>query len=251
MRTALALSFIISLFTLGVISCAEAQYVINPTNAGAATSANQLSEINGLNSILSAVQSSIPGQTNHNVLIGAVEGNGTAGTADTHVLTVQGIASGVVIPVNVSNSNSNGQATMSASSPVTLASNQSVGDPCTFQAKTNYPISSASGTFQLGPAGASGKRIYVCSLFIVAPSAVSVSLAEGSSSTCGTSNQAAVIGVATNGTAANGVALAANAGWTLGSGVGTVAQTATAANYLCVFQSGTAQLAGNAMIVQQ
>jgi hypothetical protein len=99
--------------------------------------------------------------------------------------------------------------------------------------------------------GVSAKKIYVCSLILVAPSAVSVSLSEGSSSTCGTSNQAAVIGVATNGTAANGMAFAANGGLTLGNGGNTVAATATAANYLCLFQSGTAQIAGNLTYVQQ
>jgi hypothetical protein len=154
------------------------------------------------------------------------------------------------VRVNVTNSNANGQAAMAASSPVALASNQSVGDPCTFQTKTNVPISTASGTTAL-VTGVSAKKVYVCALALIAPSAVSVSLAEGSSATCGTSNQAAVIGVATNGTAANGMPLAANGGLTLGSGTGTVAQTATAANYLCLFQSGTAQLAGNLTFVQQ
>jgi hypothetical protein len=60
-----------------------------------------------------------------------------------------------------------------------------------------------------------------------------------------------VLGVATNGTAANGISLAANGGLTLGNGGGTVAQTATNANYLCLFQSGTTQMAGNLTYVQQ
>jgi hypothetical protein len=60
-----------------------------------------------------------------------------------------------------------------------------------------------------------------------------------------------VIGVATNGTAANGMPFAANGGVSYGSGSGTVAQTATTANYLCLFQSGTAQIAGNLTYVQQ
>ena len=150
----------------------------------------------------------------------------------------------------ITNVNANNQATMANSSPVVLASNQAVGDPCTFQTKTNVPISTASGTTQL-VAAVSAKKIYVCSVLVVAPSAVSVSLSEGSSGTCGTSAQAAVIGVATNGTAANGVALAANGGFSYGGGDGTVAQTATANNTLCLFQSGTAQLAGNLSYVQQ
>jgi hypothetical protein len=150
----------------------------------------------------------------------------------------------------VTNANTNGQKTMANSSPVVIASDQSVGDPCTFQAKTNVAISTATGTTAL-VTGVSAKKIYVCSLALVVPSAVSVSLSEGSSSTCGTSNQAAVIGVATNGTAANGMPFAANGGVSYGSGSGTVAQTATAANYLCLFQSGTAQIAGNLTYVQQ
>jgi hypothetical protein len=124
------------------------------------------------------------------------------------------------------------------------------GDPCSNGTKTNVRISSASGTFAV-VTGVSAKKIYVCSLALVAPSAVSVSLAEGSSSTCGTSNQAGVIGAATNESSSNGMAIAANGGLTLGTGTGTVAATATAANYLCVYQSGTAQLAGNLTYVQQ
>jgi len=143
-----------------------------------------------------------------------------------------------------------GSTTASASIPVVLASNQTAADPCMFQAKTNAAFSSASGTFAL-VTGVSAKKIYVCSLSLVVPSAVSVSLAEGSSATCGTSNQAAVIGVATSGTAANGMSMIANGGLTLGNGGGTVAVTATAADYLCIFQSGTAQIAGNLTYVQQ
>ena len=143
-----------------------------------------------------------------------------------------------------------GATVASASIPVVIASNQTAADPCMFQAKTNAGFSSAAGTFAL-VTGVSAKKIFVCSISLIVPSAVSVSLAEGSSSTCGTSSQAAVIGVATSGTASQGMALAANGGLTLGNGGGTVASTATAANYLCLFQSGVAQIAGNLTYVQQ
>lgn len=136
--------------------------------------------------------------------------------------------------------------TQATSVPIGGVSN----DPCAYAAKTNVPISTASGTLAL-VTGVSAKKIYVCSLVLIAPSAVSVSLAEGSGTTCGTSNQAGVIGVATNGTAANGMPLAANGGLTLGNGGGSIAITATAADYLCLFQSGTAQIAGNLTYVQQ
>ncbi len=124
------------------------------------------------------------------------------------------------------------------------------GDPCTSATKSNNGFSSASGTFSI-VTGVSGKKIYVCSIVGVTPTAVSYSLAEGSSSTCGTSNQAAVMGVATSGTAASGMAFSANGGLAIGNGAGTVASTATNGDYLCIFQSGTAQIAGNVTYVQQ
>jgi hypothetical protein len=156
----------------------------------------------------------------------------------------------IAVNSNVINATTLGQAASAASSPVVLASDQKVGDPCTYQLKTSFNINTASATTGL-VAGVSAKKIYVCSIAVIAPSAVSVSLSEGSSTTCGTSNQAGVMGVATNGTAANGMALAANGGFTYGNGTGTVASTATAANAICLFQSGTAQLAGNLTYVQQ
>jgi hypothetical protein len=190
-------------------------------------------------------------------------GTGTPGTPNTTtVVSVQGEASMTKLLVTPdANSSVNltqvggssiglGSTTASASVPVVLASNQTAADPCMFQAKTNVAISTATGTTAL-VTGVSAKKIYVCSFALIAPSAVSVSLAEGSSSTCGTSAQAAVIGVATNGTAANGMPLAANGGLTIGNGGGVIAATATNANYLCLFQSGTAQLAGNLTYVQQ
>ena len=155
-----------------------------------------------------------------------------AGTSATSAQAIQGVSGGVAVPV-------------------VLASNQTAADPCMFQMKSNAAFSSASGTFAIGPAGSGALKIYVCSILLIAPTAVSVSLAEGSSSTCGTSSQAAVIGVATTGTASNGVPFAANGGFTLGNGGGTVARTATGGDYLCVFQSGTAQIAGNLTYVQQ
>jgi hypothetical protein len=183
----------------------------------------------------------------------ATSANLTAGTMKSQIVDGSNnvIAStSNALNVNVNNANANGQAVMASSSPVALASNQSVADPCMFQAKTNVPISTASGTLAL-VTGVSAKKIYVCSLVLVSSGAISVSLSEGSGTTCGTSAQAGVIGVATNGTAANGLPLAANGGLTLGNGGGTVAATATNANYLCLFQSGTTQMAGNLTYVQQ
>jgi hypothetical protein len=52
-------------------------------------------------------------------------------------------------------------------------------------------------------------------------------------------------------TAANGMALAANAGWAVGSGSGTIYRTITAGHGVCVLQSGTTLVAGGGTFVQQ
>lgn len=217
-------------------------------------------------------------------------GEGTAGSAAGGVVTVQGVASmtpflvnpgtaanwnttwaggtlgsmanygtspgAVLVPgVNafVTNANTNGQQNMANSSPVVLANNQSVGDPCMYQLKSNAAFSTTPNNANVAlVTGVSAKKIYVCSFTVIVSAATAISLTEGSSSTCGTSNQAAVMGVASNGTLANGLSLAANGGVTLGSGVGTVAQTATNADYLCIASSSaSANVAGNLTYIQQ
>ncbi len=180
--------------------------------------------------------------------------NKVAGTALGAPVAYGSAPSGNALGVNafVTNSNTNGQATMANSALVVLASNQAAGDPCMFQAKTNQPFTTAAGTTQI-ISGVSAKRIYLCSLSIIVPVAVSVSLIEGSSATCGTSSTGGVIGqpLGAIGAASLGLAFPANGGLTLGNGGNTIAATATAANYVCLFQSGTAQVAGNVTYVQQ
>lgn len=181
----------------------------------------------------------------------AVNITGLAGTALGSPVAYGSTPSGNAIGVNafVTNVNSNGQNTPANSSPVVLPVSQTVADPCMFQLKTSTPISTSSGTIQV-VSGLSGKKVYICSMILVVSPSASVSLAEGSNSSCG-SSQAAVMGVATNGTAANGVPLTTNGGWTYGNGGGTVAQTATAGNSLCLFQSGTSLEAGQLGYIQQ
>lgn len=146
----------------------------------------------------------------------------------------------------IDNSNANGQTTMSGSSPVTLASNQSVADPCMFQAKSSAPFSSSSGSFQVvAPSGTT--KIYVCATHYVVASAVNVSWIEGTGTACAT-GAAADVGSTT---AASGMPIAANGGETLGSGQGSVFHTATGGDALCVLQSGTALIAGSISYVQQ
>lgn len=120
-------------------------------------------------------------------------------------------------------------------------------DPCLGAAKTNFALASAAGNTQV-VAGSAAKKVYICSISIIAAATAVVNFIEGTGSACTTANEAAVIGSTT---AANGMSLAANGGLTLGNGAGTVAVTATAANGICILQSGTTALAGNVTYVQQ
>jgi hypothetical protein len=152
------------------------------------------------------------------------------------------------LSVTVANSNVNGQATAANSSPVVLASNQSVGDPCMFQTKSSTPLAASGGALtQILVPGVSAKRIYACSFVAIGGSAGSFSLIEGTGATCAGSTLAVIGGTS----ALSGINLSANGGLTLGSGAGTIAQTATNANNLCLTSSVTPTVAGNLIYVQQ
>lgn len=148
----------------------------------------------------------------------------------------------------VLNTNTNGQAIAANSSPVVLASNQSVADPCMFQAKTNLPISQ-NGTSSVQLIALSGATsIYVCSLSLVAAGATTVALTTGTGSACVTGN-AAVIGT-TTANIANSMSFAANGGITLGNGGGTIAKGA-ASSELCMILGTSVFVSGNLTYVQQ
>lgn len=110
-------------------------------------------------------------------------------------------------------------------------------DPCAGVSKQSVSVSqTANARLLVAPAG----RVFVCSAFVVGADAENISLVEGTGATCGTGT-AAVIGGAT---AATGPNFAANGGFTLGNGGGTVAITATPGNDVCLFQSGSGRVAG-------
>ena len=74
-----------------------------------------------------------------------------------------------------------------------------------------------------------------------------MSLIEGTGTNCGT-----VVGaVYGSTTAANGVPEAANGGEAQGSGAGSIMQTGTGGDELCILQSSTTLIAGNISYVQQ
>lgn len=120
-----------------------------------------------------------------------------------------------------------------------------VADPCQANAKTSVAISQTANTKLFSQVSA--KKNYICSIMMVGADAENVSLVEGTGSTCGTGT-AAIIGGAT---AAGGPNLAANGGFSLGSGVAAVAAGANNNFDVCLFQSGSGRIAGVLMYVQQ
>lgn len=120
-------------------------------------------------------------------------------------------------------------------------------DPCLGSVKSNFSIATSAGNLQL-VAPVSGKKVYICSLFVIGAAASVQNIIEGTGAACTTANEAAVIGSTT---AASGLSFAANGGFTYGGGGSTLGATATTGNGLCLLQSGTTALAGNVTYIQQ
>lgn len=87
--------------------------------------------------------------------------------------------------------------------------------------------------------GVAGQRIYICAWLIFANAAETVNIIEGSGAVCATS-PTALVGSTTE---ANGVALAANGGFSQASGQPFV-HTGVDANNLCLTQVGTSRVTG-------
>ena len=165
--------------------------------------------------------------------------------------TAYGSTPGAVpaLPVDafVSNTNANGSATSANSSPVVLASDQTVADPCMYQAKLSSPIEvNATAATQIVAASAS-KKIYICSITIVAAGASTVSLLTGTGTNCGTAT-AAVMGSTT---AANGMSFSASGGIVAGNGSSTVTYANVAGAELCTLQTAAVYLSGYVSYIQQ
>ncbi len=105
---------------------------------------------------------------------------------------------------------------------------------------TYKTVSITSGTTTLIITGVSGRQVHICSLHFVTAIANNVALIEGTGATCGTNTT----GMSGGSTAANGWNFAANGGLTLGSGLGTVIQTVTTGESVCLITSAAGPLAG-------
>jgi hypothetical protein len=120
-------------------------------------------------------------------------------------------------------------------------------DPCKAHAKL-YASISQTGNTQL-VTGTASKKIYVCSIHLVAAAATNVAVIEGAGTVCGTS----ATGVSGFGgaTAATGWNFAANGGIALGNGDSSLGAEGTSGDNLCIFNSGSGQVSGGISYVVQ
>jgi hypothetical protein len=171
--------------------------------------------------------------------VGFTDGtNMVAGRVTTYGTTPTGL-NALAVNAFVTNTNANGQTTMSASSPVAIASDQTVADPCTFRKKSTANFSSSTSGGSIITASASNKT-YLCAISVVASAAASVSIIEGTGSSVCTGGTTAGVWGNTGVTAANGFPFAANGGIAIGSGNASVASSGFVNQNICMlFTAGT------------
>jgi hypothetical protein len=130
---------------------------------------------------------------------------------------------------------------------ITDGSNFLVVDPCLGQAKLFASINQTANTQLVS--GTVSKKIYVCSIHLVAAVATNVAVVEGTGSVCGTGT-AGVSGFG-GASAATGWNFAANGGIALGNGASSLGAEGSSGDNLCVFSSGSGQVSGGISYVVQ
>ena len=130
---------------------------------------------------------------------------------------------------------------------ITDGNNYLVVDPCKGQAKFYASINQTANAQLV--AGTASKKIYVCSIHVVAAAAANVAVVEGTGSVCATST-AGVSGFG-GATAATGWNFAANGGIALGNGDSSLGAESTSGDNLCIFNSGSGQVSGGISYVVQ
>jgi len=140
-----------------------------------------------------------------------------------------------------------GQFATGLGTKITDGTNTLVLDPCKGHVKSYASISQTANTQIV--AGTAAKKIYVCSMHVVAATAANVAVVEGTGSVCGT-GAAGVSGFG-GATAATGWNLAANGGIAMGNGDSSLGAEGTSGDNLCVFNSGSGQISGGLSYVIQ
>jgi len=123
---------------------------------------------------------------------------------------------------------------------ITDGTNFLVVDPCKAQTKLYASISQTANTQLV--TGSASKKIFVCSIHVVAAAATNVAVVEGTGSVCATGT-AGLSGFG-GATAATGWNFAANGGIALGNGDSSLGAEGTSGDNLCIFNSGAGQVSG-------
>jgi hypothetical protein len=209
------------------------------TGTGTSLNVNCTAGCAGSGGTSSSFGSAFPGT---GTAIGASDGINMQGLRVSNYGTAPGAVNALAVNAFVTNTNANGQdsnTSFTGSSPVVLALNQTVADPCTFRKKSTANFSSSTSGGSIITASASNKT-YLCAITVVASAAASVSIIEGTGSSVCTGGTTAGVWGNTGVTAANGFPLAANGGVAIGSGNASVASSGFVNQNICMlFTAGT------------
>jgi len=146
----------------------------------------------------------------------------------------------VLFGAGLSEAEPQGQFATGQGMKITDGVNFFVVDPCKAQTKL-YASINQTGNTQL-VAGTAAKKIYVCSIHVVAAAATNIAVVEGTGSVCATGT-AGVSGFG-GATAATGWNFAGNGGIALGNGDSSLGAEGTSGDNLCIFNSGSGQVSG-------
>lgn len=187
-----------------------------PLPTGAATSANQSTEITALNSIVTNTGAAIPVGTN---VIGKVTTDQTThGTTDLIAADITKIA---------------GVAT--------------VADPCQTATKVYTPVNVVTATNVIITAVAAKKK-YICGIFLYPGGTDNIAVYQATTATSCATAAADIFGGHTTGT---GFLATAQAGFVVGNGASAIAATNTVNTDICITTSAAVQLSGVVVTVDQ
>jgi hypothetical protein len=153
----------------------------------------------------------------------------------------------IEVAPKVSEAEPQGQFATGQGIKITDGTNSLVVDPCKAHAKSYASISQTANTQLV--AGTASKKIYVCSIHMVAAAATNVAVVEGTGTVCGTGS--AGVGGFGGATAATGWNFAANGGIALGNGDSSLGAEGASGDNLCIFNSGSGQVSGGISYVVQ
>lgn len=202
---------------------------------------------------------------------------GTAGTADTQVMSIQGIASMTPILANPGTAanwgvyvedageTAGGNLSMAgtvrrdtmASSAGTTGDNATLNtdangllwarfeDPCSGATKSYFPVDIVTATTTEIANAVASQYFYICGLNLFSAGTNNVTIVEDDTDACATPTAGLAGGV----TAGEGYNFTAQTGLTLGNGTGSVMRTAAQNRYICIITSAAVQLSGTVVYV--